>query len=167
MEGTGDDVLFNLPKNLNFRRIDNFSSVQRVISLSLIIVFIVLINWLVGTHKIANFYNAILPHNQAFTELAFNNVYNLPSTIPANNQIYFSFWVHNVEGRTYTYPYTVSLKTGSKTTILTNSSLTLLSNARTSISEHVTVPNSSSRLQVEVTLTSLRQSIDFWLQGSN
>jgi len=166
LEGSGDNVPFSLPKNLNPRKIDNLSSFQRVASLLLIILFVVLISWLVRTHKITNFYNAILPHNQTYTELAFKNIYNLPSTIPSNDKISFAFWVHNVEGRTYTYPYTVTLKTGSKTTILTKSTLTLLSNAQASISEKLTVPSSSSRQQVDVTLTNLHQSIDFWLKGN-
>lgn len=232
---------FNLSKNLNLRRIDNLNSIQRAASLSLVTLFIVLISWPVGTHKIANFYNAILPHNQTFTELAFNNVYNLPTTIPANNQISFSFWVHNVEGRNLVYPYTIIIKSGNTSTVIKKGEFYLADNHQASIKENVTLPSTSNnnsvstpvapvannstytvvsgdnmwgiaqnnniplsqleainpqindpnlifpgqsinitgavahvtvkhqptRSQVEITLTNLNQTIDFWLKGNN
>jgi hypothetical protein len=160
-------VPFSLPKNLNPRKIDDLSSLQRVASLFVVIAFIVLISWLVNTSKISSFYNAILPHNQTYTELAFNNVNNLPSTIPTDNQISFSFWVHNEEGQTYTYPYTITIESGNKTTSIKNGTFTLKSNTQRSIQETITIPSSSSSQQVSINLTSLKQSIDFWLKGNN
>jgi len=124
------------------------------------------VNWLVATNKFSNFYNAILPHDQTYTELAFNNVYNLPNTIPSNDNISFSFWIHNVEGHEYFYPYTISLISGGKTTILEKGSFSLLRNAQKSINENLSIPHSTNRQQVAVTLTNLHQSIDFWLKGT-
>lgn len=104
---------------LNFvDRADQLSYIQRTISVLVILFVITFISWGFSTHDFDRFYNAVQPHNQTYTELAFNNLNNLPSTIPANNQIAFSFWVHNVEGQTYTYPYTVTIESGNNITIL-------------------------------------------------
>ncbi len=157
---------FNLFLNLNDRA-DKLSSIQRTISLLVILSVITFISWGFSSHGFDRFYTAIQPHNQTYTELAFNNVNKLPSTIPADNQIPFSFWVHNVEGRTYTYPYTVTIESGNKATTVKKGSFTLSSNGQKSIDEIIAVPSSSNRQQVDVNLTSLNQSIDFWLQGNN
>jgi len=241
LEGIGDYVPFSIPKNLNPRKIDNLSSFQRAISLLALIAIIFLVSWLVNTGKASAFYNAIQSHNQKFTELAFNNVYNLPTTIPSNGQISFSFWVHNVEGRNLVYPYTIIIKSGNTSTVIKKGDFYLGNNHQTSIKESVTVPSTSSdntvstpaaslakdatytvvsgdnmweiaqnndislsqlealnpqinnpnliftgqsinitsavmqaaaqhqavRSQVEITLTNLNQTIDFWLKGSN
>lgn len=167
MEGTGDDVPFSIPKNLNLRKIDNLSSFQRVISLTLLILFIVLINWLVGTSKISSFYNAILPHNQTFTELAFNNVDSLPSTIPSDNQVNFSFMIHNVEGKAVSYPFVITLENGNVYKTLDSGKVTLKSNGAVNIPENLSIQGTSQRQEVVITLSNLKQSIDFWLKGSN
>ena len=156
---------FSLPKNLNPRKIDNFSSLQRVVSLSLVILFIVLISWLVNTSKISAFYNAILPHNQAYTELAFNNVNHLLSTIPSNNQVKFSFMIHNVEEKTVSYPFVITLENGNVYKIIESGRVTLGSNGVVNIPENPSIQSTSQRQEVVITLTSLKQSIDFWLKG--
>ena len=158
---------FSLPKNLNPRKIDNLSSLQRVVYLSLVILFILLTSWLVNTSKISAFYNAILPHNQTYTELAFNNVNNLPSTVSSNNQVKFSFMIHNVEGKAVSYPYAITLEKGNEYKTLESGKVTLDSNGAVNIPENLSIQNTSQRQEVVITLTSLKQSIDFWLKGSN
>ncbi len=134
---------FNLPKNLDPRKIENLSPLQRVSSLFVAIVIIFSVSWLVNTGYAAAFYNAIQPHNQKFTELAFNNVYNLPTIVPTNNQISFSFWVHNVEGRNLVYPYAIIIKSGNTSTVVKKGKFYLADNHQTSIKENVTVPSTS------------------------
>lgn len=159
-----------MPFNLFFNlvgRADKLSSVQRAVSILVILSAISFISWGFSTHNFNRFYNAILPHNQTYTELAFNNINKLPGTVPIDHRISFSFWVHNDEGRTYTYPYTITIESGNTATTIKKGSFTLSSNGQKSIDESIAVPSSSNRQQVDVNLTSLNQSIDFWLQGNN
>ena len=158
---------FNLFSTLNTRKIDSLNSLQRVASLFLVILFIVLISWLVNTSKISAFYNAILPHNQTFTELAFNDVNSLPSTISSSNQVKFSFMIHNVGGKTVSYPFVITLENGNEYKTLESGKVILDSNGIVNIPENLSVQSTSQRQEVVITLTSLKQSIDFWLKGSN
>jgi LysM repeat protein len=231
---------FNLFLNL-IDRADKLSSIKRTISVLVILSAITFISLGFNTHTFDRFYNAVQPHNQTYTELAFINPNNLPTVIPANNIITFTFWVHNVEGKTLVYPYTIIIKSGSTSTVIKKGEFYLGDNHQTSIKENVTVPSTSSdntvstpaapvasgatytvvsgdtmcwiaqnnnillsqlealnpqikdpdlifpgqsinlagavlqvavqpqaaRSQVEITLTNLNQTIDFWLKGNN
>ncbi len=227
---------FNIFLNL-IDRADKLSSIKRTISVLVILSAITFIQWGFSTHDFDRFYNAIQPHNQSYTELAFNNPNNLPTVIPANHIITFTFWVHNVEGRSLVYPYTIIIKSGNTSTVIKKGEFYLGDNHQASIKENVTVPSTSSdntvrtlasgatytvvsgdtlteiaqnnniplsrlealnpqindpdlifpgqsinlaaavlqvavqpqtaRSQVEITLTNLNQTIDFWLKGNN
>jgi hypothetical protein len=118
--------------------------------------------------KIADFWRAIQPSAaaQSYTELAFNNVNNLPTVVPNNNQLGFSFMLHNVEGKTVSYPYIIAIQTDGNTQVVKQGIITLTANARASITEKISIQSSSQRQKVLITLPTKQQSIDFWLKGS-
>jgi len=232
---------FNLFSSIVAHSAKQFRLYRRAL-ITLMVVFVLIIGsqaWSNG--KFADFWTAIQPHNQSYTELAFNNPNNLPTVIPANKIITFTFWVHNVEGRSLVYPYTITIKSGNTSTVIKKGEFYLGDNHQTSIKESVTVPSTSSdntvstpaapvasgatytvvsddtmggiaqnnniplsqlealnpqikdpdlifpgqsinlagavlqvavqpqaaRSQVEITLTNLNQTIDFWVKGSN
>lgn len=155
---------FSLFSKLN-TRIDNFNSLQRVLSLLVIILFIVLVNWLIDTTP--DFYNATLPRNQAYTELAFDNVNDLPSKISSGNQVKFAFMIHNVEGKTISYPYAITLESGNVNKTLKTGTTILASNNAVSISENLSIQSSNQRQEVVITLINLKQSIGLWLEAGN
>jgi hypothetical protein len=156
---------FNIFLNL-IDRADRLSSIKRTISVLVILSAITFISWGFNTHTFDRFYNAVQPHNQTYTELAFNNVNKLPSTIPNNNQVKFSFMIHNVEGKTVSYPFVITLEKGNTYKVLKIGTVTLTPNNAVSIPENLSIQETSQRQEVEITLTSLKQSIDFWLTGS-
>jgi LysM repeat protein len=201
----------------------------------------VVMTWVSTAGNVSNIWQNLQVKNQAYTELAFNNPNNLPTVIPANHIITFTFWVHNVEGRSLVYRYTIIIKSGNTSTVIKKGEFYLGNNYQTSIKENVTVPSTSSdntvstpaapvasgatytvvsgdnmteiaqnnniplsqlealnpqiedpdlifpgqsinlggavlkvavqphaaRSQVEITLTNLNQTIDFWLKGNN
>jgi hypothetical protein len=118
--------------------------------------------------KIADFWRAIQPSAtaQGYTELAFNNVNNLPMVVPNNHQVDFSFMLHNVEGKTVAYPYIITIQTDGNTQVVKQGMVTLTANARTSITEKISVQSLIQRQKVLITLPTKQQSIDFWLKGS-
>jgi hypothetical protein len=166
LEGTGDYVPFDLFSKLNTDTVDKLSTIQRVAILFLISFVIILINWLISTSTISNFYGDILPHNQTYTELAFDNVNNLPSSVSATNQVNFSFMIHNVEGKTIDYPYIITVQNGNNSQVLKQGTVSLASNAQVSIAEDLSIHNLSQRQEVIVSLPTKQQAIDLWLKGS-
>jgi hypothetical protein len=104
----------------------------------------------------------LLPTNQEFTELYFNDYLALPKTVTAGQSISFSFTIHNVEGVTTAYPYTVYFlyPDGQKVPFVTDS-VTLANNASTSINVSYQFHTSDTTGSVVVDLTQLNQTIDF------
>src|SRR5579862_8331355 len=70
----------------------------------------------------------LLPQPETFTELYFNNSTNLPSYVKQNQQIKFAFTVHNLEYKTYTYPYEIYLEQNNEKTEIKKSNFTLNQN---------------------------------------
>jgi hypothetical protein len=158
---------FNLLKNLNKKH----SEYSRVLQRGLLVVVVLLavsfvsLEW--GNGRLLSFWSDIQTKNQPYTELAFDNIANLPYYIPYDGQISFSFMVHNVEGNKLSYPYVISIKNGSTTTLLKQGSVSLANNNRTSVNENLVVSRSTSKQEVAVTLPNQKESIDFWVIGTN
>jgi hypothetical protein len=102
---------------------------------------------------------------ETFTELYFDNHLQLPSTVSQNQIIHFTFTVHNLEYRTYTYPYEVTLNENGNKTEIDKGSFTLKQNEYKTISETYTLTQPITRAKVDVDLTGLNQDIFFWING--
>lgn len=110
----------------------------------------------------------LLPQEETFTELYFDNYISLPKVAVANQPFSFSFTIHNVEGATTTYPYAVYFEypDGTQTPFQTGN-VTLSDNASTTITVTHTFIASNVKGEVVVSLTNLKQSIDFILPNTN
>ena len=111
----------------------------------------------------------LIPRPETFTELYFQNSSNLPTETVANQPISFAFTIHNVEATTTVYPYIVYFEDASgNRTIFTSDTVTLQSNASTTINVIHVFPTSNMTGEVVVDLPSLNnQSIDFLLPDTN
>jgi hypothetical protein len=110
----------------------------------------------------------LIPIPERFTELYFDDASSLPRQTVRGQQISFAFTVHNVEGATTTYPYTVYFQyaLGYKV-VFASSTMTLAPDeSTTTIISHV-FSQSNETGKVVVNLTSLDQSIDFLLPDTN
>jgi hypothetical protein len=116
--------------------------------------------------KLADFWTAIQPHNQQYTALAFTDANTLPIALDNNNTLSFAFTVGNVEGKTTSYPYivTVTSKTGNKVVSVGN--VTIPADGEVIVPEKLTLVRTSDPEAVTVTLPIESESIDFMLKGS-
>jgi len=111
----------------------------------------------------------LIPQPERFTELYFENSANLPRATIANQSISFSFTIHNLEGVTTTYPYTVYFlyPSGTEATFA-SSSVMLADGASTTISVIHKFLTSNLTGRVVVDLPSQGdQQIDFLLPNTN
>jgi hypothetical protein len=110
----------------------------------------------------------LIPKPERFTELYFNNSETLPSSTTKDDPLSFSFTIHNEEGTSTVYPYTVYFQDpeGDKTTI-TKNTVTLPDNASTTIAISHVFKSTDEQGSVVVDLTSLNQQIDFLLSNPN
>jgi len=110
----------------------------------------------------------LIPQPEHFTELYFDNHLSLPKNIVAKQPVSFSFVIHNLEGATTTYPFSVYFEYPGGTRItLTSSSVTLADNASTSIAVVHTFRTSNLTGMVVVNLMTLDQQIDFIVPNTN
>ncbi len=146
---------------------------------TIIVILLILAAIAAGSYLIAQFYGStvyaglnslkLIPQPERFTELYFNNSSNLPRATVAKKPISFSFGIHNVEATTTVYPYEVYFvdNTGYRVNF-TSGTVTLASDASTTISVSYTFQSSNLTGEVVVNLPSLNnQSIDFLLPNSN
>jgi hypothetical protein len=110
----------------------------------------------------------LIPIPERFTELYFNNASSLPRQTVRGQQDSFSFTIHNVEGATTTYPYSVYFQyaLGYKV-IFASSTVTLAPDESTTTAISHVFSQSNETGKVVVELTSLNQSIDFILPDTN
>ena len=141
------------------------------------VLIFVLLSLIVAVVLIATYRDAIyneldrlklVPQPERFTELYFDNYAALPKKTLANQPILFAFTVHNLEGITTTYPYSVYFidANGIRTSIDKNS-VTIPDNATTSVTVGYTFKTSNLTGQVVVNLLNLNQQIDFILPNTN
>lgn len=106
----------------------------------------------------------VLPQPERLTELYFNSPSKLPTTYVPNVMQSFSFTVHNLEDEKWTYHYVVNAVplSGGLTTI-NFGTFTLSPNQYKVIPVSFSIPDSGSRVQIDVSLEQPNQSIDFWM----
>jgi hypothetical protein len=105
----------------------------------------------------------LLPKPEKLTELYFNNHANLPSHVPNNRVICFSFVIHNLETTDYRYVYSVSINTNS-TRHIVDSGTVLVHNDQYFIKDvQIHLPSSTGSQQIAVELINKKQLIDFWI----
>ena len=102
-----------------------------------------------------------------YTELAFAAPTQLPTQLTKDGAVSFAFAVHNVQGSTVTYPFTVySEISGSQEIPLATGNLTLQNGQWTTTHETVHVSRPGFTQQIFVSLPLQQQTIDFWIKGA-
>ncbi len=109
----------------------------------------------------------LLPKAETFTELYFNNQTALPNRVVPGTAIAFSFTIHNLEGVTTTYPYTVYfVQTNGDQFVFANGNVTLSDTTSTSIAISQYFPSPGVTGTVVVNLTGRSQKIDFLISNT-
>jgi hypothetical protein len=105
----------------------------------------------------------IIPRQEAYTELYFMKPSSLPVTIVKGDKVSFSFTIHNLEGRSFVYPYEVFILPSSTTTttMLTKGTSTLANGERTDITIQLAFARSPGRSQIVVRLPESGKEIRF------
>lgn len=107
-----------------------------------------------------NMFN-VLPKEEHFTELYFNDHLSLPHEVRAGEDISFTFIVHNVEGKNMLYPYRTYMVTQHGTTTIEDGTRITLSGGYATTSEtFVTSPNFGNGI-IYVELPEQNQVIHF------
>lgn len=101
---------------------------------------------------------------ETFTELYFTNHLKLPSTVKLSNKYSFEFTVHNLEYKTFRYPYEVYIDTNGKKQYIEKSVFSLKQDKYITIKENFSVTD-ATRSAVVVNLINKNQQIDFWVEG--
>ena len=110
----------------------------------------------------------LIPENPPFTELYFDNSSALPQNIIRHQPFSFSFTIHNLEGATTTYPYSVYLQyVSGAQSVFDSGRVTLSNGAATTISIRHIFNFSAKGPEIVVKLVSLNQQIDFYLTTDN
>lgn len=106
----------------------------------------------------------LIPRPERLTELYLNDSLKLPKTINKGDVVPFSFAVHNLEGKTTTYPYVIYIQSSDGSTIpIDRSSVTLADQTSTTIRESYTFKTASTSAEVFIELTGRNQSLHFVL----
>lgn len=107
--------------------------------------------------------NKLVPLPASYTELYFSNNNYLPSTLQTNSPVKFSFVIHNVENKDYTYTYAVYNIDNSKKILFDQKTITLKNNQQITINELYLPKDLTNNQEIMVNIVNLNQSIDFWL----
>jgi hypothetical protein len=124
---------------------------------------ILLIVLVVGLHYIPQ-------NDEPLTELYFDNHTMLPTAatpVVTPLPLQFSFAIHNLEGQSLEYRYTVVLQTGSENVTLQTGNVTLADNETMHIPVNAIIYYSFNRASVNVGLVGRNESIHFWLGELN
>ena len=108
----------------------------------------------------------LIPQPEHFTELYFENHSSLPKQSISGKNVSFSFTIHNLEGATTTYPYSVYFEYPSGFRVIFQNSTTTIADDmyQTIATSHVwRASNLSGKIIVE--LTNMDQKIDFILSN--
>lgn len=106
----------------------------------------------------------LIPRQEHFTELYFNNHTNLPKKLAINETITFTFAIRNLEGKDKEYPYAVYFKNDVYGTTTVNQKTVLVKdNEEKIITETYTFNSNTVKETLFVELTELKQEIHFVL----
>jgi hypothetical protein len=102
---------------------------------------------------------------ETFTELYFKNHLKLPSIVKIGETYSFSFTVHNLEYKTYNYPYEVYIDTNGQRQYIEKGNFSLRQDQYKTIKEDFSVAPPATRSAVVINLINKNQQIDFWIEG--
>lgn len=110
----------------------------------------------------------LVPITETFTELYFDDYSKLPTKSVVGEAINFSFTVHNLEGKTTTYPYSVYFEypSGQKVTLKTGQ-LIIPNGEFGNVNVNYVFKTSNLYGKVYVRLNNLDQKINFILPSYN
>ena len=103
----------------------------------------------------------LIPKDEHFTELYFENHTSLPHAIFQGETISFAFTIHNLEGATTTYPYSVYFYDGTSTIPIDQSTTTIPDNGTSTESETYTFKTSPMWQEIFIELIGRDQFIHF------
>jgi hypothetical protein len=104
----------------------------------------------------------LIPANEHFTELYFENHLNLPKYIVPNRKMNFSFTIHNLEGHKTVYHYTVyAVSSDGKTNTISASVVTLLNGESKTFPQTYTFNTLEPSGEIYVALPQKNQEIHF------
>jgi hypothetical protein len=108
----------------------------------------------------------LLPEPERLTELYFTAPNNLPNSYSPGESQTVNFTVHNLEYQTTAYHYLIieQSQDGSQSQTLAGGSFTLAQNQYDRPSVKIFLPNLGSRVKVEIELTNVHESIDYWVE---
>jgi uncharacterized membrane protein len=145
-------------------------SKHTVIKSNLLIALAIVVVVLVGAgvyhvRHTSAFVDATTHQPERYTELYFTAPTKLPANIEVGQQLPVDFTVHNVEARSMSYTYDLSLITASGKPLSQSAySFTLASNDSKVITNDVKIPDVLGRTEVQIFFPALNQSIHFWMQ---
>lgn len=109
----------------------------------------------------------LLPQEEPFTELFLNNHLDLPKQIEKGQTVQFSFTIHNLEGKTTTYPYVVYLKTdGGYRIPIARNSVTVNQKQSIVITKSYTFKYANQKVTIFIELPDKKQSLHFRLPST-
>lgn len=102
-----------------------------------------------------------------YTELAFASPNTLPVQLTRDGGVSFRFTVHNMQGNTTTYPFTVfSEINGSQKNQLAVGQITLQNGQGITKQETVHITQTGFTQRIFVSLPQQQQNINFWIRGA-
>jgi hypothetical protein len=121
-----------------------------------------------NTHK-AFLYNELaafdlIPKAENFTELYFNKNATLPGATIGNQEIRFTFVIHNLETTDTHYIYVVSVMAYGQRYTIDRENVMVKTNHYYIKNEHLRLIKVSGKQEIIVELTNKHQSIDFWVE---
>lgn len=111
----------------------------------------------------------LIPQEERFTELYLNDYLTFPKEIVKGQKVTFSFTVHNLEGKTVTYPYVAYLKTEDGYRIsIARGSVTLADKESRIVTESYTFKSAlkTEKVTVFIELPDQGQSLHFKLPST-
>ena len=124
------------------------------------LVAVIYVFLLVSNSSIANaITSATIRQPEPVTELYFNNYLQLPATYKTGQHQSFQFSIHNLEGQQTTYSYIVNVN---GVPMEPPQSITIANDATKQIPETISINASVPRVEVEVVLVNINQSIHYW-----
>jgi hypothetical protein len=100
---------------------------------------------------------------ERYTELSFDRNLRLPSAL-TQKPIPFAFTIHNAQGQTMTYSYTVMAQAvGGSPRQLAAGSVNLADGSTQTVTQTITLPKGAAATEIMVILPNQQQEIHFWL----
>jgi hypothetical protein len=105
----------------------------------------------------------LIPTPESYTELYFDHNLTLPSVV-TDKPITFAFGIHNAQGQTMIYPYTVTIVSANGTIRPLAHGLIAIADAATAtIPEAIGLTAGTTNAEISVDLPNQHQEIHFWL----